>query len=71
MTKEKFYKDLGKRIKEMREKKGISLKDFESLDNSLDRAHLSKIENAVRHPTVYTLQKIADVLKIDIKEFFK
>lgn len=71
MSKQKFYKDLGKRIKELREKKGISLKDFESMDNAFDRAHLSKMENGVRHPTIYTLQKIADVLGVDISDFFK
>jgi predicted transcriptional regulator len=71
VSKQKYYKDLGKRIREVRKKKGISIKDFESMDNSFDKAHLSKMENGVRHPTIYTLQKIADVLGVDIADFFK
>jgi transcriptional regulator with XRE-family HTH domain len=71
ISKLKFQKDIGKRIKEIREKKGISLKDFESRDNSIDRSDLSKIENGHKAPALYTLYKIASVLEEDIAEFFK
>jgi len=71
ISKLKFQKDIGKRIKEIREKKGISLRDFESRDNSIDRSDLSKIENGQKAPALYTLYKIASVLEEDIAEFFK
>lgn len=68
ISKQKFHKDLGKRIKEIRKRKGISLKDFESRDNSIDRSNLSKIENGIKIPTVYTLYKISVILEVDITE---
>jgi transcriptional regulator with XRE-family HTH domain len=71
VSKIKFQKELGKRIKEIREKRGISLKDFESRDNSIDRSDLSKIENGQKAPALYTLYKIASVLEVDMAEFFK
>lgn len=71
VSKDRFYKDLGKRIREIRETKGISVKDFESRDNSIDRSALSKIENGLKIPMIYTLYKIASILEVDIAEFFK
>lgn len=71
ISKEKFHKDLGKRIREIREKKGISLRDFETYDDSLDRSNLSKIENGQKAATTYNLYRIAQVLGVDLAEFFK
>jgi transcriptional regulator with XRE-family HTH domain len=71
ISKQKFQKEIGKRIREVREKKGISLKEFESRDNALDRSELSKIENGQKSPTLYTLYKIAFVLDVDLVEFFR
>jgi transcriptional regulator with XRE-family HTH domain len=71
ISKEKFNKDIGKRIKEIRQQKGISLKDFESRDNAVDRSNLSKIESGRKAPTLYTLYKIALILEVDMQAFFK
>jgi transcriptional regulator with XRE-family HTH domain len=71
INKEKYQKDLGKRIRELREKKGVSLKEFESLDDALDRSQLSKIETGQTSPNVYTLYRIAQVLGVEITDFFK
>lgn len=71
INKEKFQKDLGKRIREIREKKGISLKEFETFDGSVDRSVLSKIENGQKAANTYTLYKIAQVLGVELAEFFK
>lgn len=71
ISKQKLQKEIGKRIRDIREKKGISLKEFESRDNAIDRSDLSKIENGIKAPTIYTLYKIATILEEDIAEFFK
>lgn len=67
ISREKFAKDLGKRIREIRSKKGISLKTFESLDNSIDRHALSRIENGSTLPSLY---RIAMILAVNVKDFF-
>lgn len=71
VSKQKFNKDIGKRIKEIRQQKGISLKDFESRDHAIDRSNLSKIESGLKSPTLYTLYKIALILEVDMEIFFK
>jgi transcriptional regulator with XRE-family HTH domain len=71
ISKQKFHKELGKRIRELRKEKGISLKDFEAYDNSVDRGQLSRIENGEKVPMIYTLYKIGLILEVDITEFFK
>lgn len=69
--KDKFQKELGKRIRQVRKAKGFSLKQLEALDGSIDRSHLSKIENGTYTPDLYTIYKIASLLEEDISEFFK
>jgi transcriptional regulator with XRE-family HTH domain len=71
VSKDKFHKDLGKRIREIRKKKGLSLRDFEAHDNAIDSAQLSRFENGEKVPMIYTLYKIATVLEVDIADFFK
>lgn len=61
---EKYSKALGKRIRALRESKNISIKEFESLENSIDRHALSRIENGKVTPSIYTLYKICQALKI-------
>ena len=61
---EKYSKALGKRIRAFRESKNISIKEFESLENSIDRHALSRIENGKVTPSIYTLYKICQALKI-------
>ncbi len=71
ISKDKFYREVGKRIREVRERKGISLKEFESYDNSISRSALSRIETGSQIPMLYTLHKIAEILEVDISEFLK
>jgi transcriptional regulator with XRE-family HTH domain len=61
---------LGKEIRLIRKEKGLSLKGFESLDNSIDRHSLSRIERAEKMPSIDTLFKICQVLKINVSELF-
>lgn len=66
----KFNRLVGKRIREIRKEKGISVKAFESRDGSIDRSDLSKIETGKLTASSYTLYKISRVLNVDIRYFF-
>ncbi|HMV10438.1 MAG TPA: helix-turn-helix transcriptional regulator [Cyclobacteriaceae bacterium] len=71
LTREKLAKDIGQRIREIREKKGISLKEFETYENSIERGNLSEIENGNTLASVFTLYKIAQILGVKISDFIK
>lgn len=71
LTRDKLATEIGQRIREIREKKGISLKEFETFENSIERGNLSEIENGNSLPSVYTLYKIAQVLGVKISDFIK
>lgn len=70
----KFRKTLavaiGRELRNLRKEKGISLKEFEANDDSIDRHSLSRIETAEKIPSIETLFKICLVLKIGVSEFF-
>jgi len=71
-SKSAFAKALGKRIREVRESKGLSLKHFEAMDDSpLDRHSLSRIEQGKIMPSSYTLYKICSSLKIRLAELLE
>ncbi len=67
--KEKILAVFGARLKEIREKKGISLREME-LEGELDRHILSKIENGKTNLTLYSMKKICKVLDITFEELF-
>jgi len=69
-NKEKLAKLVGKRIKEARLQKGISLKQFEVLENAIDRHSLSNIESGKKLPSIYTAYRIAKILEIDLSTLF-
>lgn len=71
ITRDKLAKEIGKRIREIREKKGISLKQFETHENSIERGDLSEIENGHKLASVFTLYKIAQILGVKISDFIK
>jgi putative transcriptional regulator len=68
--KEKFQSAFGAHLRQLREAKGISLREME-LEGELDRHILSKIENGKNNPTLYSLKKISDTLNISLEELFK
>jgi transcriptional regulator with XRE-family HTH domain len=43
----------------------------EAHDNSIDIAQLSRFENGEKAPMLYTLYKIAEILEVDMGDFFK
>ena len=59
VDKEEFLRSLGNRIRELREKKGISQEHLAGLLNS-SQEHISKVENGLREPGIvwlFTLSK--------------
>ncbi|UAB73977.1 helix-turn-helix transcriptional regulator [Vibrio sp. SCSIO 43132] len=61
---------LGKRLKEIRMKLGLTLEDA-SKRTGLARSTLSKIENEQISPTFQAMQKLANGLKIDMPQLFE
>lgn len=60
---------LGINISSLRERKGLSQRQFAFL-LELDRATLNKIEQGKANPTLDTLIRIADGLDVDIESLF-
>ncbi len=61
---------LGKRLKEIRMKLGLTLEDA-SKRTGLARSTLSKIENEQISPTFQAMQKLANGLRIDMPQLFE
>ena len=64
--KEEFLKKFGANLRDLREEKGISLREFERRCD-IDRPRLSKIEQGKANPTIYTLHIICEALEVDLK----
>jgi len=61
---------LGGRIKELRKMKGLSQEELsEKVD--IDPKHLSRIEVGRGFPSLDTLEKLADALNVEMKDFFE
>lgn len=60
---------LGERIREIRKMKGLSILDLKE-KTGLSKSTISDLENGKSSPTAETLQKIANALEVDIREFF-
>lgn len=63
-------KQLGQNFKRIREKKGMTQGDI-SRAVKLDRGYISSLENGKRNPTLSTIKKLADALKVSIDELLK
>jgi len=61
---------LGKKIREIRSQRGLTLKEMAEL-SALNVNTLSLIENGKTSPSIYTLQRLAGALEVPIKEFFE
>lgn len=69
MDEEKIYKSIGKRIKSLREKNGLTQEKLAELSGlSLD--YIGKIEVNINKPGFKSLIKISNALNIHIKELF-
>lgn len=67
MDKKKFLKRLGSHISTVRKQKGYS-QDRVYLEGGFSRGTLSKIENGITSPEVFTLARIADVIGVPLKK---
>lgn len=65
----KSRKLLGKRIKNLRRKGGLSQEQFAELI-SIDPNSVSRIECGVHYPSMETLEKISEVLKVELRDLF-
>jgi transcriptional regulator with XRE-family HTH domain len=63
----KFIRDLGKRIKELRESKGWSQERL-ALEADVDNSHLGKLERGEGNPTLKLVFRIAQSLNVDFRD---
>jgi transcriptional regulator with XRE-family HTH domain len=68
MTNEVLHR-LGSRIRTLREKAKISQEELGHL-SGLHRTYVGAIERGERNPSVLSLKKIADALKVNLGELF-
>lgn len=64
---EKYFKQLGIKIKGLREEKGLDQKAF-AFDCEIGRTQLHMIENGKTNPRLGTLLKIANALEISLSK---
>ena len=62
-------KQLGYRIRYLREEKGLSIEAL-ALEADINRNYLGDLERGTRNPTVVVLNKIAKALDIDLSTLF-
>ena len=62
-------KQLGKRIKELREKKNFS-QEYIAEELDIHPANYWRIENGVSYPKPENLEKICEILKVQAQELF-
>ena len=61
--------DVGLRLKELREKKGITVNKLANLAG-ISQSYLRDIELGNKNPTIETLSYFCDALGISLKDFF-
>lgn len=72
MEKSEILKLVGKRIKELRESKGLSQVEVVGrMQGEIDPTNISRIESGRTNPTVYTLFRIAEALEVQPSELIK
>jgi transcriptional regulator with XRE-family HTH domain len=65
-----FKENLGKRIADLREKKGFTQQQL-ALSVKIKVEQIKNIENGIANPYVATIQKIAKVLEVTMAELFE
>ena len=65
----RLLKSFGERVRQLREQKKLSVYDVTGKDLAIkSRQHWQKIENGQKNINLTTVRKIAETLKVDIKE---
>ena len=62
--------DLGMRIKELRNKVGLSQEKF-ALKIGMDRTYYASVESGHRNIAIINIKKIADGLEVSLSELFE
>ena len=62
--------EFGKRIKELRNKTGLSQEKF-ALTIDMDRSYYASVENGKRNISIQNIEKIAKGLGITLEELFR
>lgn len=62
--------ELGARIKELRNQKGLSQEKF-ALDIGMDRTYFASVEAGKRNIAIINIKKIADGLGVTLSELFE
>ena len=74
MTKQTFTRDIskkvGKRLSQVRTQKGFTQEKL-AHEAGLNRAYVGYIERGERNPSIATIAKLAQALKVEVAEFFK
>lgn len=60
---------VGKRVKELRNKMGISQEELADL-SELDRTYITSVECGKRNISIVNIEKIAIALNVTLKDFF-
>ena len=60
---------VGKRVKELRNKLGISQEEFADLAG-LDRTYIASVECGKRNISIVNIEKLAKALKVSLAVFF-
>lgn len=60
---------VGKRVKELRYKLGLSQEELADLA-SLDRTYITSVECGKRNISIVNIEKLSIALKVSLKEFF-
>jgi transcriptional regulator with XRE-family HTH domain len=69
LEKSEILKLVGKRIKEVRESKGISQVELVGkMHGEIDPTNISRIESGRTNPTVFTIFRIAEALEMNPKD---
>ncbi|WP_312090993.1 helix-turn-helix transcriptional regulator [Chryseobacterium sp.] len=70
MDKKEFQIEIGKKIRQLREKKNISQVELAALCN-FEKSNMSRLEAGNTNPTAHTLHIIAQKLEIETFEILK
>ena len=60
---------VGKRVKELRNKLGISQEELADIAE-LDRTYITSVECGKRNISIVNVEKLAKALKVNLSEFF-
>ena len=61
--------NFGKRLRELRNEKGISQEQF-SFECELDRTYIASIEKGKRNVSIVNIEKIANAFEMPVSDYF-